>query len=269
MQFFSSGKTFFIYLFFSFSHNLASQTTQQWIQNGDSLHEEYDTEGAYKAYKNAWELSGDNFEAAWRIAGELIDLGDALPKSTDQEARYTEAVLFARKAVTLNPDHSEGHLILALAIEKCALYKTGKEKLTLLGEVKTEAKKTLELNAQQDLAHCLIGRWNRSVINANWLVKGMVKLIDRTIIADASNEQAVDHFQQAVRINGAYPPYYLELGKTFTLMEKWDEAQTAFQKAADLSCPSKFDRKWKREAKNYIQLLTAHRYSDLKDAVEE
>ena len=269
MQLFICGRTFFIYILILISRDLNAQTAGTWVLQGDSLHELYDTEGAYKSYKSALDLDGENFEALWKTADELIELGDVLPKSADQEIKYSEAVKFARKAVAVNPDHSDGHLILAMAIEKTALYKSGKEKLTLLNEVKMEAQRSLELNVQKDMAHCLIGRWNRSVINTNWLVKGMVKLIDRTIIGDASNEQAIVHFNAAIKINGSYPPYYIELGKTFVFMDKWNDAKGAFEKVLDIVCTSKYDRRWKRDAKSYLQLLNMQRYSDLKDAVEE
>ncbi|NUM81750.1 hypothetical protein HUU42_13205 [bacterium] len=249
--------------------NANAQTPERWIEIGDSLHRINDNEGAYKAYKSAFDISGYHVEALWKMVAELTAMGDVLPKGTDQLVKYQEAVDVARNAVQLNPNHAEGHTMLAIALGKLALHKSGKDKVTCLNEVRTEAEKGLLLNPQSDVCHYLLGRWNREIANLNWLTRSYLRMTDRQVLGEATNEKSVEHFKAAITINDSLPVYYLELGKTFVYMEKWKEAEEAFEKVAVISTHGRNARKCQRDAKTYLEMLGHANYADIKEAVQE
>jgi len=63
----------------------------------------------------------------------------------EQKKLCVEAERFAREAVRLNPDGFKGHVYLAIAVGKLALYEGGKRKVELSREVKAEAEKAIAL----------------------------------------------------------------------------------------------------------------------------
>lgn len=244
------------------------QSAGEWIAQGDAFHNQFDTYNAFKAYKAAHDLDTTNFDALWKMAGELIEMGNELPKSNDQMLKYHEAVEIAGKAVALNPNHAKGHVMLAAALEKTASDKSGAERIKLLNQSRTAAEKAVEINPGEDIGHSLLGRWNREMANIGWVTKTYCKLF---IVSTppATYENAVDHFNKAIGINPNYISHYLELGKTNVYLDKWAEAGDAFTKVMDLTATEKSDSKYQREARHYLQLLQQGNYSELSDSIEE
>jgi tetratricopeptide (TPR) repeat protein len=247
---------------------LGAQTVSQLIGQGDTFHKQFDTFNAFKAYKTAAESDSTNFEALWKMTYELIEMGNELPKSADQKNKYKEAEASARKAVLLNPNHAKGHWVLALAFEKVALDETGNERIRLLNQLRLEAEKGLGVNPKEDACHHLLGRWHRTVSNIGWVTKTWSKIF-ATSLPPASLEKSVEHFKKAIELNGNDLSHRLELGKTYVCMEKWNEAKEIFDKVGTMTLLTKNDRKWQRDAANYLQLLKTSSYSDLRDAVQE
>ncbi len=260
---------FFVpFIFETTVDELAAQTAGQFIAQGDVFHNQFDTFNAFKAYQSASQADSTNFEALWKMANELIDMGNELPKSADQKNKYAEAETIARKAVQLNPNHSKGRLVLAMAIEKVALNETGNDRIRLLNRLHTEADKGLAINPQEDGCHHLLGRWNRSIAAISWLSRTWTRIFSGGF-PQASNDKAIEHFKKAIAINDGDLSHYLELGKTYVALEKWSDAKEAFEKVIAMPMVTKSDRKWQRDANNYLQLLKTPNYSDLKDAVQE
>lgn len=259
---------FFIYVLYLNGSVIFAQTAGDLIAQGDAFHNQFDTYNAFKTYKAASELDSTNFEVLWKMAGELIDMGNELPKSDDQELKYHESEILARKAVQLNPNHAKGHVMLALALEKTALDESGSDRIKALGLSRMAAEKALEIDPDEDMGHSLLGRWNREIANTGWLTKTYSKIFVITT-PPASYEKAIEYFTKAIGINRTFISHYLELGKTYVLVEKWTEAGEAFQKAVDLPVTQKSDSKWQREAKHYLQLLQQGNHSELTDSIEE
>lgn len=259
---------FFVTIAFTSGRPIVSQTVSELIAQGDALHNQFDTYGAFKAYKAASILDSTNFEVLWKMAGELIDMGNELPKSNDQAAKYREAEAISRKAIYLNPNHAKGHLMLALALEKTALGYTGTDRVKTLNQSRIAAEKAVEINAEEDLALSLLGRWNREMTNTAWITRTFSKLFVVST-PPATYEKAADQLAKAIAINHNCISHYLELGKTYVLLEKWTEADEAFQKVMDLQVTQKSDSKWQRVAKHYLQLLQQGNHSELVDSIEE
>ncbi len=265
---FSQITMFFANLLMLSGPSLYTQSAAELIAQGDAFHRQLDTYNAFKTYKAAYELDTTNFDAIWKMAGELIDMGNELPKSNDQILKYQEAVAVASKAVELNPNHSKGHVLLAAALEKIALYKSGGERIKLLNQSRTAAEKAIMIDPGEDLGHHLLGRWHREMTNIGWLTKAFSKVFVVST-PPATFENAVDHFTRAISINPNYIAHYLELGKTYLFLEKWAEAGEAFTKVTELPLTEKGDSKYQRDARHYLQLLQQGNYSELLDSIEE
>ena len=265
---FSVISLFFANMFLLHGQPVFPQSADEWIAQGDAFHVKFDTYSAFKAYKAAYDLDTTNFDAIWKMAGELIDMGNELPKSSDQMLKYQEAASIAGKAVELNPNHAKGHIMLAVALEKMASDKSGAERIKTLNQSRTAAEKAIEINPGEDIGHNLLGRWNRAMTNIGWLTKTYCKLFVVNT-PPATYEGAVDHFTKAIAINQNYISHYLELGKTNVSLEKWAEAGAAFTKVLELPLTEKGDSKYQREAKHYLQMLQQGNYSELSDSIEE
>jgi tetratricopeptide (TPR) repeat protein len=265
---FSAISVFFVNIQLLSSQTLFSQSTEDLVAKGNAFHNQFDTYNAFKTYHAAYESDSTCFEAIWKMAGELIDMGNELPKSDDQMLKYNEAVNIAARAVQLNPNNAKGHLMLASALEKTALDKSGADRIKILNQSRAAAEKALQINADEDMGYNLLGRWNLEMANTGWLTKVFTKIFVTTS-PPASYENALDCFQKAIRINQNSISHYIELGKTYVFLEKWTEAGEVFNKVIDLPGNEKSDSKWQREARHYLQLLQQGNHSELTDSIEE
>lgn len=259
---------FFLIICLSKVSLIHTQTVAELIKQGDAFHSQFDTYNAFKCYKTAAELDSTNFEVLWKMAAELIDMGNELPKSDDQVRKYQEALLISQKAIQLNPNHCKGHLMLALALEKNSSGQSGSERIKGLNQSRLAAKKAIEINPDEDMGYNLLGRWNREMANTGWLARTFTKLFVVST-PPASYEKAIEQFQRAIAINNQAIIHYFELGKTYILTEKWTDAAESFQKVLDLPASQKSDSKCQRAGRHYLQLLQQGNHSELTDSIVE
>ena len=135
----------------------AGAEVAQKLAEGDAALLKFDVEAGLTAYRQAVQLSPDNYEANWKLARALADQGTLIKDRAQQKPLYVEAEQLARKAVLLNPADSKGHVYLAIAVGKVALYEGGKRKVELSKEVKAEAEKAVALNPKEDLGFHVLG----------------------------------------------------------------------------------------------------------------
>lgn len=256
------------FLFFVIVSSSFCQTAQTFITAGDQYFHQYDMANAFEAYQKASQMDSTNFDALWKMAETLIELGNELPKSLDQKTKYLEAEAVARKAVNLNPNHFRGHVALALAFDRLASTQSGSERVHTLNLMRIETEKALKLNDKCSRGFWLLGKWHREMANASWLAKTWSRLFDGSFPA-SSYKEAAANFQHCVELDDTTMVYRLDLGKTFVLLEQWDDVKTEFDKALDMRPLGKNDRKYQRDATRYLEWLAAKRFSELKDAVEE
>jgi tetratricopeptide (TPR) repeat protein len=200
------------------------------IKAGDAALQKFDLDGALAAYREAYRLAPDNYEAAWKLARALADKGTLSKDRTEQKKLYIEAELIARDAVRLNPADSKGHTYLAIAVGKLALYEGGKRKVELSKEVKTEAERAIELNPKEDLAWHVLGIWNREMVELNFILRAFAEFFYGKF-PPASLDEALKNLRRAAELAPEVVPHHVELGVTLASTRKWPEAKAELEKA--------------------------------------
>ncbi len=190
--------------------------------------------------------------AAWNLARVLIDIGNREQDKKQRKATYEQAVGFARQAVRHGPDDTWSHHYLAAAVGKLALAVGGKRKIELSKEVREEAQEALRLDPDNDKSHHILGRWNREVSHLSPLLKVAAKIVYGGVPKGASDEKAVRHFQEAIRINPEHINHHLELGITWMKMHRYEEAIGEFETCLQLPDKDPSDPLYKQQAEELI-----------------
>ena len=105
---------------------LAGQTAADEIRAGRAARDSLDAEAALQHFQRAAQVDSTNYEANWRTALALIDVGAETPDSVKSPARdsmYALAETYARRAVALRPDDADGYFVLADAIGRASFTK--------------------------------------------------------------------------------------------------------------------------------------------------
>ncbi len=221
------------------------------IAAADQFQAKYDYENALTTCRDATAAYPAAFELWWRLARAQTDRGARAQFDGNKdraEIAFDHAVDAGRRAVMLAPDRPEGHLELAVALGRLALFQGGKEKIRLSKEVKAEADRALAIDPKQDRAHHVLGRWNRGVAQLSFLERGIANVVYGGVPEGATMDAAVSHFEKAIALAPDYANHHLELGRTYLDLGLKAKAKAEFEKV--LACPvqTPFDSEYKHEA---------------------
>jgi tetratricopeptide (TPR) repeat protein len=214
-----------------------------------------DFEAALATWRAALDADSSSYDLCWRIARATSDRGARAEFDGNKEkaeASFEQSQAAARRATALQPGRPEGHLELAVALGRLALFKGGKAKIRLSKEVEIEAKRALEIDPRLDRAHHVLGRWNRGVAELQFLERAAARVVYGGLPKGATMDAAVAHFEAAIELRPDYANHHLELGRTYLGLKLRQKARQELEKA--LACPphSPFDADYRREAKRLL-----------------
>ena len=223
------------------------------IAKGDAAYKKFDNKAALEYYSTALETEPKNYEAAWKSARAYVDVGEKLADTKERRSYYEKGYECARKAVAINPNGSKGHLFLSIAIGRVALDAGAKERVKLSKEVKSEVDEALAIDAQDDVAWHVLGRWHRRLSSLSWIEKNFANMFLGGVPKEASMENAVDCFKKAIQLNPSHINHHLELAITYEKMGKKDLAVAAYSKVLELPIKDADDEDHKKEAEKRLK----------------
>ena len=224
---------------------------------GDAALSTFDLTRAIAAYTEAVKTDSNSYEANWRLARALVDQGTLSKDANDQKTLFQNAVTLAQTAVRLNPNGADGHIQLAIAVGKLALFLGGKQKVEMSKEVKTEAEMAMKLDPKADLPYHVLGVWNREMAELNWFLRKFAELLYGKFPA-ASLEKAIESLQQASALAPNVVPHHVELGITLAAARRWDEANKELAHAVAMKNAWVTDDYYKDRARQTLERVKAH-----------
>ena len=225
------------------------------IAEGDAAYKNFDNKAALEYYSKALETEPKNYEAAWKSARAYVDVGEKLSDTKERRSFYEKGYECAQKAVAINPNGSKGHLFLSIAIGRVALDAGAKERVKLSKEVKSEVDKALAIDAKDDAAWHVLGRWHRRLSSLSWIEKNFANMFLGGVPKEASMENAVDCFKKAIQLNPSHINHHLELAITYEKMGKKDLAVAAYSKVLELPIRDADDEDHKKEAEERLKKM--------------
>ncbi|MGH7630565.1 MAG: hypothetical protein ACREOF_14530, partial [Gemmatimonadales bacterium] len=140
----------------------AGQSASSHLALGTDAYDARDPAAAAEEFRAALAEDSLAYEANWRLALALVDIGKQIPdsvKSSERDSLYALAERHAGRAVAADPAGANGHFALALAIGHGSLSKSKEERIRRAIEIRTEALAAIELDPGHDGAFHVLGRW--------------------------------------------------------------------------------------------------------------
>ena len=242
-------------MFFFVNIIWAQENEKTFIMQGDTAFAAFNNENALENYSKAENLNPDSYEANWKLSRAYVDVGETFDDEDKRAEYYKESEKYARAAIKINPEGSDGHLFLSIALGRVALDAGAKQRIKMSKEIKKEADLAIQFNPNNDTAYHVLGRWNRKIANLSFIEKGFADLFLGGVPEGASDEAAVNDFKKAIELNPTYVNHYLELGITYEMIGEDKLAIEAFKKCLELSPSSANDAKHKEVAKEHLDDL--------------
>lgn len=224
------------------------------LREGDRLDAQRRTAEALAVYRQAEQLDPKQAEVLHRISKQLGESIQDTPDTAARRALAEQALGYARRAVAADPRSSNAHLSLAICLGLMTPFQPNKEKIAASKLIESHARRALELDPANELAHYVLGAWNHGVASLNPVLAGIARVVYGRL-PSASHEQAVTHFQRAVALNPQRAASWLGLGNALASLERTDEARQALKRALALPVRYKDDETTKARAREALAAL--------------
>lgn len=206
------------------------------VKSGDSHEAKFQFDQALKYYLPAEKLEPDNVALLVKISRQYALRMNDLPKEADKIASGRKALAYGERAVALAPNECDPHLCVAICLGKLTPFMGNREMVEASRRIKVAAEKAVRIDPKNDYAWHLLGRWHQSLANIGGATRVLAGVIYGKL-PDASNETAVECFQKAIALNPKRLVHVVELGRTYAMMGRKDEAKRFLQ--AGLAMPNK------------------------------
>ena len=229
-----------------------AQTAAERVKAGDEFYAKFEDQKALDEYLAAVQLEPGNYEALWKSARGIVDLSDLIT-GTDKASKekrkkmYDDAVAYAKKAVTANPNDTWGHFFMSSTLGNKALLMSTKDQIDASRQIKSEIEKAIALDGTNDLAYHALGRWHRQIAEIGGAKRFFGGLIYGSI-PKGSCAEAEKAFLKAIELKPGYVNHHIELARTYMAMKKYALAVPEYQKTIDLPIGTSKDKDLKQEA---------------------
>lgn len=205
-------------------------------------------------------LDSLSYEANWRAARELADIGKMMPEAqrAARDSAYGEARTLAERAVRVNPNGADGHYMVAVAIGRVALTMGPRDRVRSARVIRDEALRAIEISPQHDGALHVLGRWNAEIKRLPGLTRFFAKtFLGASIFNQASWDNAVRYFTEAIAANPTNIYHHLDLAEALIDADRPDEARPHLERIATMEpgCDPQ-DPDYKRQAAALLQRIS-------------
>lgn len=127
---------------------------------------------------------------------------------------YRAAVTYAQMALKIDPKNSESNCVMAIALGRTALSKSGREKIENAKEIKKYLDISLAIDPKNYKAWHVLGRWQFEISNLNALERALVKILFGAL-PPASISQAIASYEKARSLKPEFILNYYEMALAY------------------------------------------------------
>ncbi len=239
---------------------LSAQDVATHLAAADAARCRRDPQEALTHLREALALDSLNYEANWRAARELTDMGKMTPDNqrAHRDSLYAEARDLAERAVRIDPNGADGHYMVAVAVGRVALTKGPRDRVRFAKVVRDEALRAIELNPRHDGAMHVMGRWNAEIERLPGITKFFAKtFLGASVFNEASWDNSVRYFTDAIAIDPNNIYHHLDFAETLVDMDSTAAARPHLEHVASLplGCDP-MDPRYKEEASALLQRIS-------------
>lgn len=231
-----------------------AESAGELIQKGDVFYAKLQAAEALKFYLPAEKLDPENVRLLVRIAREYRHLMSDATKAREKLLLGNTAVSYAERAVALSPNNPETQLALAISYGKRLPLEGTREQLASSHLLKIAVDKSIALDPTNDLAWQVLGRWYRALADVGPLKRAFAQVAYGKLPA-AKYEDAVRCFEKAIALNPDRLMHYIELGRTYALMDRDADARKFIAKGLEMPETEKDDPETKNLGRQTLKKL--------------
>jgi tetratricopeptide (TPR) repeat protein len=238
----------------SVSSPLQAQNVAALLQQAQTFEKAFKDDEALKKYVEVLKYEPLNIDALCK-ASELYNIiGKRLSSKEEQKKYYKTGELYARKAIKVNPNHSEANFAMAISMGRIALLSSGKEKVAAVREIKTYADKCIQLDPKNFKGYHILAKWHYEVSDLNSFERWIVK-ITYGALPPSSLDESIKNYEKSKQLAPGFLLNYLELAKAYKRKGETNRARALLEQLQKLPPSASDDVKIKSLGKELLDDL--------------
>lgn len=174
-----------------------------------------DEKSAFKKYKEVLKLNPGNIYALNKCSELCSRIGKReMVNSKLQTEYYKAAELYAQQALKTDPKNSESNCVMAIALGRSTLSKSGREKIENAKEIKKYVDAAIAADPKNYKAWHVLGRWQFEISNLNLLERTLVKILYGSL-PPATINQAIASFEKSHLLRPEFILNYYEMARAY------------------------------------------------------
>lgn len=201
-----------------------AQDINALIKEGNRLEALPDEKASFRKFKEVLKINATNIYALNKCSELCSRIGQRETANTKlRDEYYKAAKIYAETALKIEPNNAESNAVMAIALGRSSLSKSGKEKIITAREIRKYVDASLAADPRNFKAWHVLGRWQYEISNLNALERGLVKMLYGGLPA-ASIKNSIIAFEKARAIRPEFILNYFEMAKAYKGNDNKDKA---------------------------------------------
>jgi tetratricopeptide (TPR) repeat protein len=229
-----------------------SQDLNSMIKEGDRLEAIPNEKAALHQFKEVLKIQPVNLYALCK-SSELCSRIAGRETSVQLKDSYNQAaIIYGKTALKLYPNSDEANVAVAIAVGRTLLKKSGKEKVSIVKEIKEYIDIALKVNPNNFKAWHVLGKWNYEIYNLSGIERAMVKIFYGGL-PEGSLNNSITAYEKARVLNPQFALNYLELARAYHKRGDNEKAISLLKYMMQLPIQTEDDPRIKKEAVGLIE----------------
>lgn len=230
----------------------AAQDVTALVKEADRLEKVPNEMAAFNKFREVLKLQSTHLYALVKCSELCSRIGKRQPTKAAMNDYYTAAKIYAESALKVSATSSDANCVMAIALGRVALSKSGKEKIAAAKEIKRYAELAIKYDANNFRAWHVLGKWHYEVSNLNGLERAAAKVFFGGVPA-ASLKESIAAYEKARALDPQFILNYLELAKAYKRNDEKSTAISLLKALLPLAIKTEDDALVKNEAKELLK----------------
>ncbi|MEM0998262.1 MAG: tetratricopeptide repeat protein [Bacteroidota bacterium] len=232
-----------------------AQSVEELMASAQRLRNNNNEGLALTKYNKVLEQDPDHYEALHSASFLYSRLGHRLSEKDKKSVYFRKAKDLAARAKKANPTDAEGYFVMSVAMGRIALIAGSKERVAASADIKENAETAIRYKGDHAGAWHILGRWNVKVANLSFAERAAANVLFGGLPEGASNENAINCYQNALKYNPGYVLYMYDLAGAYVYNKQKDKARAMLKKVIAAPPKSVDDPAIKEEAAMMLESL--------------
>ena len=231
----------------------AAQDIGVLLKEAERLEAVPDEAGAYSKFKEVLKLKPTHLEALIKCSELCSRIGKRQATPQARDGYYEAARIYAQTALKIEPLNSNACCVMAMALGRSSMNKSGKEKINTAKEIRKYVDIALKTNPNNFLAWHILGRWHYEISNLNFFERAAVKIFYGGV-PESSLKESIAAFEKTRTLMPGFILNYFEMAKAYFKNDDNAKAVAAINTMLTLPNQTEDDPATKEEGKKLLKV---------------